>query len=101
MRPGSEVERRRLNDLFAGLCAIPSPFGHERAIANDVARQLRALGIEVSEDDTAARTGAGCGNLLARIPGRTERTVLLCAHLDTVPHEGTVEPVLVLSLIHI
>jgi len=95
LRPASEVERRRLNDLFAELCAIPSPFGRERAVAERVAADLRALGYEVSEDDAAAETGAECGNLLARIPGRTERSVMLCAHMDTVPHEGVVEPVLV------
>jgi tripeptide aminopeptidase len=95
VRPASEVELRRLNDLFAGLCAIPSPFGHERAIADDVTRQLRALGLEVTEDATASGTAAGSGNLLARVAGRSPRTVLLCAHLDTVPHEGAVEPVLV------
>jgi tripeptide aminopeptidase len=95
LRPASEVERRRLNDLFAELCAIPSPFGHERAVAEHVASDLRALGYEVTEDDAAAETGAECGNLLARIPGRSERSVMLCAHMDTVPHDGVVEPVLV------
>ena len=95
MRPASEVERRRLNDLFAELCAIPSPWGHERAMADRVARDLRALGYEVSEDDAATDSVAECGNLFARIPGRSDRWVMLCAHLDTVPHEGVVEPVLV------
>jgi hypothetical protein len=37
MRPASEVELRRLNDTFAELCAIRSPFGHERAVADRVA----------------------------------------------------------------
>jgi len=95
VRPASEVERRRLNDLFAELCAIPSPWGHERAIADRVAHDLRALGYEVTEDDAADDSVAECGNLLARIPGRSDRWVMLCAHLDTVPHEGVVEPVLV------
>ncbi|HEX7297992.1 MAG TPA: M20/M25/M40 family metallo-hydrolase [Solirubrobacteraceae bacterium] len=95
MRPASQVERRRLNDLFAELCAIPSPYGRERAVADRVAHDLRALGYEVTEDDAAAGSVAECGNLLARIPGRTDRWVMLCAHLDTVPHEGVVEPVLV------
>src|SRR3954471_10002154 len=46
------------------------------------------MGIEVEPDAT--------GNLLARVAGRDpERSVLLCAHLDTVPHEGTGEPVCV------
>ncbi len=94
MRPASDVERRRLNDTFAQLCAIPSPFGSERACAEAVARELRRMGIDVEEDGVAAEVGAECGNLLARIPGRGERTVLLCAHLDTVPESGVIEPVL-------
>jgi tripeptide aminopeptidase len=95
MRPASDVERRRLNDTFARLCAIPSPFGSERAMADAVARELRAMGIDVEEDGAAAQAGAECGNLLARIRGRGERTILLCAHLDTVPEAGIIEPVLV------
>jgi tripeptide aminopeptidase len=95
VRPASEVERRRLNDLFAELCAIPSVSGREGAMAARVRAELEALGYAVAEDDAAATVGTECGNLTARIPGRSERTVLLCAHLDTVPHEGVVEPVLV------
>ena len=93
MRPASDVERRRLNDTFARLCAIPSPFGSERACAEAVARELRTMGLDVEEDGAAPETGAECGNLLARIPGRGERTVMLCAHLDTVPEAGVIEPV--------
>ena len=70
MRPASEVELRRLNDTFAELCAIPSPFGHERAVADRVAEELRSLGLEVEEDDAADQIGGEAGNLLARLPGR-------------------------------
>ena len=46
----------------------------------------------MTEDDTAAETGAGCGNLVARIPGPPgARTVMLCAHLDTVPVADRIE----------
>jgi tripeptide aminopeptidase len=96
VRPASAAERERLNALFAELCAIPSPFGRERACAQRVAAELRALGLTVTEDGAAEEAGAQCGNLLARIPGRADRTILLCAHLDTVPHGDTpIEPVLV------
>ena len=95
MRPASDAERRRLNETFARLCAIPSPFGSERACAEYVARELGRMGLGVEEDGVAAAIGAECGNILARIPGRGERTILLCAHLDTVPEAGTIEPVLV------
>src|SRR4051795_8308823 len=96
MRPASDAERRRLNDLFAELCAIPSPFGQEAACARRVREELESLGLHVEEDGAAGEAGAECGNLLARIPGRSPRSILLCAHLDTVPvHGPTVEPVLV------
>ena len=95
MRPASEVELRRLNDTFGELCAIASPFGHERRVADRVTEELRSLGLEVEEDGAAEDIGGDAGNLLARLPGRSDRSVLLCAHLDTVPHDGPVEPVLV------
>jgi tripeptide aminopeptidase len=93
MRPASEVERRRLNETFAALCRIRSVSGEEAAISSWVGDQLRAVGAEVDPPDAA-------GNLLARIggvPGTNESrpTVLLCAHLDTVAHDGDVEPVCV------
>lgn len=94
MTRASAAERQRLNRTFAALCAIRSPFGEERAAADWVARELRGLGLDVEEDDSGALSGAGAGNLLSRLPGRAERSVLLCAHLDTVPHDGVVEPVL-------
>ncbi len=95
MRPASEAEKARINETFAELCRISSPFGEERAIADDVTARLRAMGLEVEEDDAAGPAEAGAGNLLARIPGRSDRTVLLCAHLDTVSQAAPIEPVLV------
>jgi len=57
-----------------------------------VAAELRAVGLQVDEDASAARTGSDAGNLLARIPGPPGTpTVLLCAHLDTVPLTAPVE----------
>lgn len=94
MRPASEVERRRLNETFAALCAIASPSGREGAMAARVRAELEGVGLQVAEDDAGAAVGGECGNLLARLPGRSERVVLLCAHLDTVPHDGPIEPVL-------
>ena len=96
MRPASDAEKARLNDTFAALCRIPSSFGSERACADHVAAELRAMGLEVTEDDAAAAAGAECGNLLARLPGRGERSILLCGHLDTVDDGGVpIDPVVV------
>ncbi len=91
------AERRYLNDIFGELCAIASPSRQERACARRVSEELAGLGIETVEDDAAAAVGSDCGNLLARIDGRTHdgerRSLLLCAHLDTVPHTAPIEPV--------
>src|SRR5581483_3199111 len=49
-RGADELERRYLGDIFAELCRIESPSGRERACAQRVAAELRALGLEVRED---------------------------------------------------
>jgi tripeptide aminopeptidase len=87
-------ERARLREDFVRLCEIESPSFRECAAADAVAAELRAAGLEVSEDASAAETGCDCGNLFARISGPPgARTIVLCAHLDTVPLAGPVEVV--------
>jgi tripeptide aminopeptidase len=78
-------------ERFARLCEIASPTGSERAMADAVAAELRGGGVEVSEDGAAEPARAGAGNLIARLPGRSHDWVMLCAHLDTVPHDGPIE----------
>jgi tripeptide aminopeptidase len=90
----STEERERLLAEFIRFCEIESPSGRERGVADALTEELRGLGVEVEEDDSAARTGSDSGNLLARIPGPEGMpTVLLCAHMDTVPLDGPVEVV--------
>jgi tripeptide aminopeptidase len=87
VRPASDPERRRLGETFAALCAIPSPSGHEQAVAQWLTDELRGFGVLLTADAK--------GNRFARVPGRGERFVLLCTHMDTVPHGATpIEPVI-------
>ena len=92
MTRAGEAQRRRLNDTFVELCRIESPFGRERACGDRVAGELRGLGLEVQEDGSGPEAGSESGNLLARVPGPAERTILLCAHLDTVVPQAPIEP---------
>ena len=74
--------------LFLELAAIPSPSGQEKAVAERVRAYLRDLGADVETDEA--------GNLLARLAatdGQDGEAVFLCAHLDTVPPTGPLEPV--------
>jgi tripeptide aminopeptidase len=88
----SAAEREQLLDDFVRLCEIESPSRRERKVADAMRAELESLGLEVEEDDSGADTGSEAGNLLARIPGPLDSpTVLLCAHLDTVPLSAPVE----------
>jgi len=80
-----------LHETFVRLCEIRSPTGEEREVADTILAELGALGLEVSEDDAAGPAKAGAGNILARLPGRSERWAMFCAHIDTVPHPGQIE----------
>jgi tripeptide aminopeptidase len=82
----STEERERLLADFVRYCEIESPSGRERKMADALSEDLQGLGLEVEEDDAV--------NLLARIEGpEGAPTVLLCAHMDTVPLDGPVEVV--------
>jgi tripeptide aminopeptidase len=82
-------------DVFTELAALPSPPGEERQVADAVTRYLRDLGLEVEEDDAGPQVGSTMGNVYARVPPTDEQGVPLffCAHLDTVPPTGPIEPV--------
>ena len=81
--------------LFTELASVPSPPGDERAVTDQVAAYMRDLGLEVSEDDAGSRIGSNAGNLYARVEATDGGTPLfLCAHLDTVPPEAGIDPVL-------
>ena len=81
-------------NLFVELCETASPTGRESEVAGIVSGRLEAMGITATEDGVAAGTGAGCGNLLARIEGRSDDWIGFCSHLDTVPHSDPIEVVL-------
>ena len=85
-----------LVDLFLELCALPSPSGSERAVADRVAAYLTDLGLEWDEDDAGSRLDGDAGNIYCRIPpttGSSGTPIFLCAHTDTVPPETTIDPV--------
>ena len=62
--------------LFVELAAIPSPSGHERAVADSVVDYLRGLALAVDEDDAGARIDATMGNLLCRVEPTADGTPL-------------------------
>jgi tripeptide aminopeptidase len=84
-------------ELFTELAALPSPSGEERAVADAVAAYLRDLALDVVEDEAGAKVGSTMGNLFCRVESHGVNgggvPLFLCAHLDTVPPDGPIDPV--------
>jgi tripeptide aminopeptidase len=81
---------------FLELAALPSPPGEERAVADRVLEYLRMLGLEANEDGAGAEVGSTMGNVYCRLApngGGGGEPLLFCAHLDTVPPQAPIEPV--------
>jgi tripeptide aminopeptidase len=71
---------------FLELVAVPSPSGRERAVSDLIQGRLRAAGLSVSEDQSAAQTGLGSGNVTATVKGTGGGVpIVFSAHMDTVP----------------
>src|SRR5256885_3903853 len=88
------AERNEALSLFLELAAIPSPPGEERAVADVVLRYLAGVGLEADEDGTGPSIGSTAGNIYARLEPTAEGAPLFfCAHLDTVPPAGPLQPV--------
>jgi tripeptide aminopeptidase len=94
-RPAVEApEPGPVVDLFLELAALPTPPGEERAAADVVLRYLRDLGLDPDEDGCGPAIGSTMGNVYARVePTAAGTPIFLCAHLDTVPPSGPLQPV--------
>jgi tripeptide aminopeptidase len=80
--------------LFLELAAMPSPSGKEKAVAERVAEEVRALGLEPRFDDSGPRIDSEAGNLYARLaPTAPGLPIFFCAHVDTVVPTAAIEPV--------
>ncbi|CAA9539006.1 MAG: Peptidase T [uncultured Thermoleophilia bacterium] len=87
-------------DLFLELAALETPPGRERPAADRCLEYLRELGLDPREDDAAARLDGDTGNIHVRLePTGPGTPLFFCAHLDTVPPEAPVEPILVNGVI--
>ena len=82
-RESDMINEQRLLAEFLKLVSFDSESLHEGPIRDHLKQRLTELGLEVREDDAAARLGSEAGNLYARLDGAGE-SVLFSAHMDTV-----------------
>ncbi|WP_342543531.1 M20/M25/M40 family metallo-hydrolase [Paenisporosarcina sp. FSL H8-0542] len=85
------MTNQRLIDEFLELVQIDSETKHEQIIAPILKSKMEDLGFDVIEDDSAARSGHGAGNLIATLKGTLADvdTIYFTTHMDTVvPGKG-------------
>jgi len=78
-RPFPSVNRKRLTDNFIRLAGIPGVYQHEKAIADELEKQLTSMKISHKRDEA--------GNVIATIAAKGVKdspAILLSAHMDTV-----------------
>lgn len=88
------IQKERLLQTFLEYVQIDSESGHEKAMAERIAADLKALGCEIYFDNSAAQTGSDTGNLYVTLPGSVKGAApILSAHMDTVVPGIGVKPV--------
>ena len=88
------IQQERLVQTFLELVQLDSESKNERAVADYTAAKLRALGYDVREDDAGASFGGNAGNIIAYKAGSgAGRSLLFCAHMDTVVPGNGVKPI--------
>ncbi len=76
------------------LVQIDSESRNERAVADYIKARLEAYGYQVKEDDAGSAIGGNAGNVIAYHRGNgTGKSVLFCAHMDTVAPGNGVKPI--------
>lgn len=88
------INNERLLNTFLAYVRIDSESRNEKAMAERICADLKAIGCDIYVDDTMVQTGSNTGNVYATLPGTAEgEPILLCAHMDTVVPGNGVEPV--------
>jgi len=80
------MNEQRLFRLFEDLCMINAPALQERDCVEFTKNYLSEMGLDVWEDDIAAKIGGNANNVFAKLPGSSlgAPKIFFCAHFDTV-----------------
>ncbi|MGM9924947.1 MAG: tripeptidase T [Bacillus sp. (in: firmicutes)] len=91
------INKQRLLDEFLELVQIDSESKYETEISKVLKEKFTSLGVNVVEDDAAAKTGFGAGNLICTLPATKEGvdTIYFTSHMDTVVPGKGVKPSIV------
>lgn len=90
------INQDRLVQEFIQLVQVDSETKHEGEISKVLKQKFTELGLSVVEDDAAAKTGHGAGNLICTLPATDESSktpvILFTCHMDTVTPGQNIKP---------
>lgn len=90
------IQKDRLIQEFMELVQVDSETKHEGQISQVLKDKFKALGLGISEDDAAAKTGHGANNLFATLEasgaGEGAPTIFFTSHMDTVTPGNGIKP---------
>ncbi|CAM4503687.1 tripeptide aminopeptidase [Paenibacillus endophyticus] len=90
------IAKDRLVKEFMELVQVDSETKHEQEISRVLKQKFEALGLQVSEDDAAAKTGHGAGNMFviweAEGIAAAAPTIFFTCHMDTVTPGVGIKP---------
>lgn len=89
------VAQDRLVEHFMSLVQVDSETKNEREICDVLTKQFRDLGLTVEEDDAAAKTGHGAGNLIVKLGASGAENavpIFFTSHMDTVTPGKGIKP---------
>ena len=87
------VNEKRLLETFLEYIQIDSETKNEKAMAERMVADLKALGLEVRTDHAGEGFGSNGYNVYAKLPGTIpSEPTIMCAHMDTVVPGNGVKP---------
>jgi tripeptide aminopeptidase len=90
------VNQQRLVEEFIALVQVDSETKHEAEIAKVLKERFTALGLQVEEDNSSAKSGCEGNNLLFTLPATADAkdapTIYFTCHMDTVVPGKGVKP---------
>ena len=88
------MKQERVIERFLEYVQIDSPTKEEAAFRDRLKKDLEELGLEVYEDNAGEEIGSNSGNLIAKLKGTGDKTILFSSHMDTVSPGRGIEPVI-------
>lgn len=88
------MKQERVIERFLEYVKIDSPTKEEKNFKERLKKDLEDLGLEVYEDKAGEEIGSNSGNLIAKLKGTGDKTILFSSHMDTVSPGRGIEPVI-------